>query len=251
MSAPLRRAIIALCDLSRWPFWLSRWIGYREMPSPALPMYKSLFWSFVGTFCGVALIQGIFGRVKTFVGYDVPPIVYSYGSAALVAFATLDSPTAQPRAFLFGHIIGALTGVSMTKLFSLMHNEEHMEHFLWLTATLSCSTTLLLMKLTNTVHPPAGATSILAAITPEVRQMGWILLPIVIISSLLMMSVALIVNNIEKQYPLYWMKAPTEDEDEDEKTIGANAFDTRSRAWLSDTTLASAITMPQRVHLPV
>ncbi|KAF8336028.1 HPP family protein [Amanita rubescens] len=251
MSASFRRAFAALCDLSRWPFWLSRWLGYRAMRPPALPWYRSIFWCFIATFCGVALIQGIFGRVKTFVGHEVPPIVYSYGSAAAIAFATFDSPTAQPRAFLTGHFMGALVGVSITKLFDLVHGEETSERYLWLTGALSCSVAILLMTITNTVHPPAGATSVLASTTPEVRQMGWVLLPIVIISSLLLMSVALIINNIETQYPLYWIKAPEPDGDADEKhSIGQSELGTTSRAWFSDTTLAS-LTIPEKAHLPV
>ncbi|KAF8343285.1 HPP family-domain-containing protein [Amanita rubescens] len=225
-------AFAALCDLSRWPFWLSRWLGYRAMRPPALPWYRSIFWCFIATFCGVALIQGIFGRVKTFVGHEVPPIVYSYGSAAAIAFATFDSPTAQPRAFLTGHFMGALVGVSITKLFDLVHGEETSERYLWLTGALSCSVAILLMTITNTVHPPAGATSVLASTTPEVRQMGWVLLPIVIIS-------------------VAFADHQNQTGDADEKhSIGQSELGTTSRAWFSDTTLAS-LTIPEKAHLPV
>ncbi len=81
--------------------------------------------------------------------------------------------------------------------------------------------------------------------------MGWVLLPIVLISSLLLMSVALIINNIETQYPLYWIKATELDGDAEEKqSIEQSELDTRSRAWLSDTTLAS-LTIPEKAYLPV
>lgn len=52
--------------------------------------------------------------------------------------------------------MGALMGVSMTKLFSFMHDQETFETHLWLIACLSCATAILLMTLTNTLHPPAG-----------------------------------------------------------------------------------------------
>jgi len=65
------------------------------------------------------------------------------------------------------------------------------------------------------------------------------------------MSVALIINNIETQYPLYWIKAPEPDGHADEKhSIAQSELDTRSRAWFSDTTLAS-LTIPDKAHLPV
>ena len=99
----------------------------------------------------------------------------------------------------------------------------------------------------------SGATSVLASITPEVRQLGWSLLPIVIISSLLMMSVALIVNNIERQYPLYWIRAPDEAAGAAEKkSVATSGFGTIiSRAWLSETT-PSSLTVPEKAYiLPV
>jgi CBS-domain-containing membrane protein len=149
-------------------------------------MYKSILWTFIGTFCGVALIQGVFGRIKIFAGHDVPPIVYSYvrtllyadreaeclsdemstqGSVAVIAFATFDSPAAQPRAFLLGHFLGALIGVSITKLFELLHDEATFERHMWLAACLSCATVLLLMTITNTFHPPAGENTIFVHFT--------------------------------------------------------------------------------------
>lgn len=63
---------------------------------------------------------------------------------------------------------------------------------------------------------------------------------------------ALIINNIETQYPLYWIKGPELERDADEKhSIVESELGTRSRAWLSDTTLASLITVPDKAHLPV
>ena len=93
------------------------------------------------------------------------------GSAALIAFATVESPAAQPRAFLLGHFMGALMGVSMTKLFSLMHDQETFETHLWLIACLSCATAMLLMTLTNTLHPPAGEkTHCLSSISQRAKR---------------------------------------------------------------------------------
>ena len=60
------------------------------------------------------------------------------------------------------------------------------------------------MTFTNTIHPPAGATALLAAVDSQIEQLGWYLLPLVLLSTALMLVTALVVNNMQRQYPLYW-----------------------------------------------
>jgi CBS-domain-containing membrane protein len=59
------------------------------------------------------------------------------------------------------------------------------------------------MLLTSTVHPPGGATALLAVTKKQIASLGWFLLPIMMLGVVLMQAVALIVNNIHRQYPLY------------------------------------------------
>lgn len=63
------------------------------------------------------------------------------------------------------------------------------------------------MGLTNTVHPPAGATALLAVTDPSVVGMGWTLVPFVMLSVAGMLSVACVVNNVQRRFPLYWWTA--------------------------------------------
>ena len=60
------------------------------------------------------------------------------------------------------------------------------------------------MGLTNTIHPPAGATALLAATTQEITDLGWYLLPLVVLGSVVTLVVACLVNNVQRQFPLYW-----------------------------------------------
>ena len=60
------------------------------------------------------------------------------------------------------------------------------------------------MTLTKTIHPPAGATALLAAVDPQVEQLGWYLLPLVVLSTIITLVVSLFLNNIQRQYPSYW-----------------------------------------------
>lgn len=63
------------------------------------------------------------------------------------------------------------------------------------------------MTLTNTVYPPGGATAILAATDATVGALGWVYVPVVLLGSVLMLGVALLVNNVQRQYPAYWWTA--------------------------------------------
>ena len=60
------------------------------------------------------------------------------------------------------------------------------------------------MSITKTIHPPAGATALLAATSPEITRLGWYLLPLVLLGSTLMLVSACLINNIHRQFPIYW-----------------------------------------------
>lgn len=60
------------------------------------------------------------------------------------------------------------------------------------------------MALTKTVHPPAGATALLAVVDQGMLDLGWFLVPVVLLSCALMLAVALVLNNMERQFPIYW-----------------------------------------------
>jgi CBS-domain-containing membrane protein len=55
----------------------------------------------------------------------------------------------------FGTFIGSLVGVCITKLFLLLP-QERFDELAWLAAALACATTIVLMQITKTAHPPAG-----------------------------------------------------------------------------------------------
>jgi len=63
------------------------------------------------------------------------------------------------------------------------------------------------MGLTNTIHPPAGATALLAATTPEITELGWFLVPLILLGSVLLVAVGCVTNNIQRQFPVYWWTA--------------------------------------------
>jgi CBS domain-containing membrane protein len=79
----------------------------------------------------------------------------SFGATAVLLYSAIASDLAQPRNCLFGHMISAFIGVAIKKCFG---NND----FMWLQAPLAVSFSILFMNLTKTLHPPGGATSLIA-----------------------------------------------------------------------------------------
>lgn len=69
---------------------------------------------------------------------------------------------------------------------------------------MACGIASAVMLLTGTVHPPGGASAVLAATDPVVRSLGWYFVGLVVWGATLMVLVALVINNIQRQFPSYW-----------------------------------------------
>lgn len=74
----------------------------------------------------------------------------------------------------------------------------------WIGGAVACGAASALMTLTNTVHPPGGATAVLAVVTPQIAALGWYFVGLILLGSVLMLGVALVLNNIMRQYPQFW-----------------------------------------------
>ena len=130
----------------------------------------------------------------------------SQGAAAVLEYCAIESPLAQPRNALLGHLFAAIIGRSVTELFLL---SPHHDELWWIAGPLGCAIATLVMILTKTVHPPAGATALLAVVDPNTRHLGWFLLPVVLLSSVLILASALLFNNINRRFPLHWWTPDT------------------------------------------
>ncbi len=151
-------------------------------------------WTFIGAFLGIGIIGFI--QSKLFIGQDLVFLIGSFGASAVLIFGATNSPLAQPRNLIFGHLISAIVGVCIYKL---IPNE------LWLSSALSVSLSIVAMQMTKTMHPPGGATALIANIGSEkIKNLGfsYIISPVMLGVAILFI-VAVIVNNIPKNrnYP--------------------------------------------------
>lgn len=187
---------------------ISHWFGYRapvkgDQKQKPVSVLLVWFFSFIGAFIGISIIENVFLRLPRLDGHPVPIVIASFGAAAILEYNTIESPLSQPRNLILGHLLSAAVGVAITKLFHLLP-EARFEDLRWVAGALAVGSASTVMSITKTVHPPAGATALLAATSPEMTDLGWWLLILVLLASCLMLSSAMIVNNLYKRFPLYW-----------------------------------------------
>ena len=97
-------------------------------------------------------------------------------------------------------MISALVGVASYKLLGGAP---------WLSAALGVSLAIAFMLLTKTLHPPGGATALIATIGgKQIHDLGFLyaVLPVGC-GALILLFVALVVNNLckDRRYPEYWL----------------------------------------------
>lgn len=169
----------------------AKYVLYRE----TLIDPKEHLLTFLGAFFGIGIIGYI--NSKYFVLNDNLFLIGSFGASSVLIYGIVNSPLAQPRNLIGGHLVCAIVGVTVHKL---LPNE------VWLSSALAVALSIVLMQITKTLHPPGGATALIANIGSEkIKALGYLyVLSPVLTGVMILFTVALIFNNISKtrQYPV-------------------------------------------------
>lgn len=169
---------------------VSKYIIYKE----TLVDSREHFWSFTGAFFGIGLIA--FLQSQQLTKNENLFLIGSFGASSVLIYGAIQSPLAQPRNLIGGHVISAIIGVTIYKT---------LPDIIWLTAPLAVSLSIVVMQISKTLHPPGGATALIAIMGSEkIKALGYgyVLSP-VLTGTLILYFVALIFNNItsHRQYP--------------------------------------------------
>ncbi len=169
---------------------ISKYVIYKE----TLVDYREKLWSFMGAFLGI----GIIGYCQT---HFLPRaenifLIGSFGASSVLIYGAIQSPLAQPRNLIGGHVVSALIGVTIYKI---------LPDIIWLTAPLAVALSIILMQYTKTLHPPGGATALIAIMGSEkIKDLGYMyVFSPVLTGTLILFMVALVFNNLTKyrSYP--------------------------------------------------
>lgn len=179
-------------------YYLSR-MRAKEACPPRKPFSK-IVWSWVGSFLGIFLIASL-GELWSFNQHSMLFLIGSFGASAVLIYGAPLAEFSQPRNLVGGHVFSALVGVTV---------HIFIPDDLILASSLAVSLSIATMHFTRTLHPPGGATALIAVIGgAHVQSLGyWYALTPVLVGALIMLMVALFVNNMsgnpKRHYPVYW-----------------------------------------------
>lgn len=168
----------------------TRYVLYKE----TLVDFTEHFWAFIGSFIGLGIVAYL--EYRQFPQSDLVFLIGSFGASCVLVYGVIQSPLAQPRNLVGGHLVSAIIGVTIQKL---------LPELIWIAAPLAVSLSIVFMQITKTLHPPGGATALIAVTgSAEIKNLGYMyVLSPVLSGVLILLIVALIFNNLTKKrsYP--------------------------------------------------
>ena len=173
--------------------------GYRRTKSilykETLVDFREHFWAFIGSFIGIGLIAYV--QTLHLPVSDVIYLIGSFGASSVLVYGVIESPLAQPRNLIGGHVVSATIGVTIQQL---------IPDLIYVAAPLAVSMSIVFMQITKTLHPPGGATALIAVTgSLELKNLGyWYVISPVFVGCMVLLIVALVFNNMtsKRQYPI-------------------------------------------------
>ncbi len=173
----------------------------RTHPPAKRPGVLQMALSALGAFAGLGAVALV--EQWWLGGDDLSLMIGSFGASAVLLYAAASSPLAQPYNLVVGHIVSAIVGVAV---FQALGEAS------WLSIALAGALAIFAMQLTRSLHPPGGATALIAVIGSDaVHALGftYVLFPVAL-GAVIMLAVALITNNVPvnrprgKPWPQLW-----------------------------------------------
>ena len=124
---------------------------------------------------------------------QIPFIMAPFGATCVLAFGVPNSPLAQPRNIIGGHLISTFIGFVCLWL---LGNQ-------WYSLAIGVGLAIAVMQVTKTTHPPAGADPLVIILAGS----SWEFIINPVLSGAITISIiAMVFNNLQKdrKYPTYW-----------------------------------------------
>jgi CBS-domain-containing membrane protein len=154
--------------------------------------------SWLGAFIGIAAVAVVESLVLE--GTDLALMFGPFGASAVLVYGAIKSPLAQPRNLVGGHFFSAVVGVAAFKIF---------EGQPMLAGATAVATAIAVMHATKTLHPPGGATALIAVVGGQkIHSLGFLYAVVpAAAGAAILLIVALLFNNIPKtrRYPEFWL----------------------------------------------
>lgn len=149
---------------------------------------KVLVITLLFAFIGIAVMAAVNQYVAN------PYLLASFGSTAVLIYAAPKAPFSKPKNVFFGHVFSAIVAITLCIVFDAV---DILDDLNWMACGLCVMFAILVMILTGTVHPPAGATALTIPITYICDYM-FVVRPIAI-GILVMMGIAYLANQLRSK----------------------------------------------------
>lgn len=141
---------------------------------------KSIILSSLLSFLGILLIGLIHFNYGILHSFTL--LIASLGATSTIIFCLWGQPVSKFWNLSIGHLIGATIGVCCHQFI--------FEYSPILSFSLALSTTIFLMHITKSVHPPAGAVALIATSNePLINEMGWLFIPAALLGAWIIYSI--------------------------------------------------------------
>ncbi|MEA5097659.1 MAG: HPP family protein [Burkholderiaceae bacterium] len=124
-----------------------------QTPPPRRP-WDEIVWSWLASFVGIYAVYQLNGYMNIAENESLY-LIGSFGASAVLIYGTPMGDLSQPRSFICGHLLSALIGVLVYKLFPAD---------VALAGALAVSLAIAGMHASRTLHPPGGATALIAVV---------------------------------------------------------------------------------------
>ena len=142
------------------------------------------FFASIGGFICISFLSYLNISVNDSV-WLIPP----FGASMVLVMAAHNSPLAQPKNLIFGHILSALSGVIIYSILGLS--------FYSIGAGVALA--IFIMLITNTIHPPAGANPIIVIMGGE--SIKFVIMPVAIGAIFIVLFAIIYSKILKKNYP--------------------------------------------------
>jgi CBS-domain-containing membrane protein len=159
----------------------------------SIPPARASWWQIAAGLIGGAVGIGLIAILSHF--QHLPLLMAPLGATCVLLFAVPDSPLAQPRSVVGGHLVSTLVGIVFLKYVGVGPVEMG----------IAVGLAIALMQTTRTVHAPAGADPLVVLMSGHA---GWgFLVAPVLASAVILVLLATLVNNVgpNRQWPRYWI----------------------------------------------
>ncbi|WP_102227104.1 HPP family protein [Acidimangrovimonas sediminis] len=172
---------------------LDQWLHRHRHPHglPDRPGLRKIAAAAIGSFVGLSLL----GALAHHAGVDL--LMASFGATCLLLFATPDTPLAQPRNVVGGHLLASGVGLAAMHLFAPQAA---------VLMALVVAVAIVLMQVTRTLHAPAGADPLVIMLKGHVLPWTFLITP-VLAGAVALVLIAYAVNNARgaEKWPRYWI----------------------------------------------